>query len=174
MKPKHSEWSTVNNVADACKFHGIQDYSSVDPVIFQFRVFHFQFKIVRPSSKDNRFHNYFKFLQQQFFQTVWKIKDAGKGKNKVKNKVKKGESEAKKNEKEKEDKEAKESEKIKWEKSEDRRKTVKPKKKKKKKKKGTQKKRGKKKLNFAGYPSDSLAYCAPASGTYHPVQNQHR
>ena len=41
LNPKHSEWSTVNHVADARKFHGIQDSFSVDPVIFHFRVFHF-------------------------------------------------------------------------------------------------------------------------------------
>ena len=35
------EWSTVNHVADACKFHGIQAYFSVDPVIFHFRICHF-------------------------------------------------------------------------------------------------------------------------------------
>ena len=34
LNPKYSEWSTVNNVADTRKFHEIQEYSSVDPMIF--------------------------------------------------------------------------------------------------------------------------------------------
>ena len=59
---------TVNNVADAHKFHGIQDYSSVDQVIFFISEFSILFKILlcKAVFKKYWFHNYFKFLQQQF------------------------------------------------------------------------------------------------------------